>query len=126
MFIGDLRSFPIPQTNHQYAFVIHPPPLLPSPSLDSPRNVYMSNIKQGDSRINSFHFKQPVVVHGLAVEKMNPAGHPPVIPANMNQSHFPQGDLNKKRMEERMNFTTTLLTHRSVSLEKLLLKIFSS
>lgn len=124
---GDVSKIPFPSTNHQAAYTAHVH-TTNSPNYTSRRaqalaQIHGSSIQPCDPRINPFQPSPPPHPSSLPVDSLPAAGHPPVIlQADMMTSHFPQGDLNALRAEERINHSTTQRSHKPVSVRVLVSK----
>lgn len=116
---GDVSKIPFPSTNHQAAYTAHAH-TTNSPNYTSRRaqalaQIHGSSIQPCDPCINPFQPSPPPHPSSLPVDSLPAAGHPPVIlQADMMTSHFPQGDLNALRAEERINHSTTQRSHKPV------------
>ena len=117
---GDVSKIPFPPTNHQAAYVAHPP-ITSSPNCTSRRaqalaQIHGSSIQPCDPRINPFQPSPPPQPSNLSLDHLPAAGHPPVIlQADMTTSHFPQGDLDAQRVGERISNSTAQRSHKPVS-----------
>lgn len=117
---GDVSKIPFPPTNHQAAYVAHPP-ITSSPNCTSRRaqalaQIHGSSIQPCDPRINPFQPSPPPQPSNLSLDHLPAAGHPPVIlQADMTTSHFPQGDLDAHRVGERISNSTAQRSHKPVS-----------
>ena len=112
---GDSERFPIASTNNQLSYEIPVPATSPTyQQTQAYIKTHRSNFHPGDTRIH--HFNQTCTSpKGVPLNWFPPAGNPPVINADMNVSHFPQGDLDGGRVTTRMNFSSMQNYHRPVS-----------